>query len=67
MGIYASKQIPMVISFDVEIEVNNCTKQKQTVSLALTDLSEATEDKLCQLFKDKLQQLFSSIRDTEKP
>lgn len=62
MGIYASKQTPLVMNFDVEIEVVNNTKQKQSMSLVLTDLSEATEDKICQLFKDKLQELFAAIR-----
>jgi hypothetical protein len=62
MSVYASKTTPFVVQFDVEVEVKDSTKEKTVMTLVVSDLSEATEDKICEAFRLKLQSLFASAR-----
>ena len=61
-----SQSPPAMIGMVAEICLKNHAAKKVSVSMPLEDLSEATEDRLCEILREQVQSLFSSARSLAK-
>lgn len=62
MAIYPTRDHPLTIRVSMEIQMRDVVSEQVTVSMTLDNLSEANEDKLCEIFREKLGAAFSSVR-----
>lgn len=66
MGLYPSKEKPVILSFEIKLDVKDAVAEKLEVAMVLDDLSEASEDKICESFRSKICHLLQVARENRK-